>query len=228
MIPLCLADAVVATVVIILGFVVIIGLIVWFSWRSAKKRVEEFQRVADEIGLPFYPRGDNSLLSSLHGFHLFSVGYDKTIRNMLHGNSDNVEVAIFDYAYAVGSGDTASAHFQSVIYFRSSRLALPHFALRPESIFHKMGSAMGYQDIDFDSHPQFSRTFLLQGADEASIRSLFKPELLTFLESQQQISIEGGGDQMVYYRNAKRIKPEEVRDFMQQGFEIYSRFLEVT
>jgi hypothetical protein len=46
---------------------------------------------------------------------------------------------------------------------------MPHFALRPEKAWHKIGSWFGHQDIDFDSHPRFSSTYLLRGGDESAI-----------------------------------------------------------
>ena len=143
---------------------------------------------------------------------------------MLHGENQNTELAIFDYRYTTGSGKNSTTSKQTVIYFRSPTLDLPHFAVRPEGIFHKIGGAFGYQDIDFQAHPQFSQMYLLRGNDEPRIRELFGEERIAFFESHPKISVEGADNQLVFYRRRKRSKPEGVRQFMDEGFRVFTLF----
>ncbi len=205
-------------------FLLIAGLVVVSAHLHEKKRTEKFRDAARDIGLPFFLEGDDSLRSSLEHFHLFSQGRSRKIRNMLHGENSEVELAIFDYRYTTGGGKNSHTYRQSVIYFRSPVLSLPHFALRPEGLFHKIGGAFGYQDIDFDSHPDFSSAYLLRGDDEVKVREFFTSDLLTFFESHQKICVEGGGDQLVFYRQRRRVKPEEVNGFMDEGFRVFDVF----
>ena len=51
---------------------------------------------------------------------------------------------------------------------------------------------------------------------------------LKFIQSQQKISIEGSGDQLIFYRNKNRVKPEEVESFMEEGFQVFGQFLRST
>ena len=199
-------------------------LIVYFIWRMEMKRTERFQLIAREIGLPFFPKGDAALLESLRHFHLFSQGRSRKITNMLHGESNDVELAVLDYRYTVGSGKNSHTYRQSVVYFRTPVPTLPKFAVRPEGFFHKIGGAFGYQDIDFESHPEFSRSYLLRGADEEAIRELFDEKRISFFESQKKICVEGGGDQLIFYRQRNRIDPEKVEELMQEGFQVLGLF----
>jgi len=57
-------------------------------------------------------------------------------------------------------------------------LRLPTFSLRPESFFHKIGAAIGMQDIDFEEHADFSDNFVLTGDDEQLVRQFFDNGLL--------------------------------------------------
>ena len=84
------------------------------------------------------------------------------------------------------------------------------------------------KDIDFVTHPIFSKSYLLRGDNEAAIRGLFNNKLLNFIQSQQKISIEGSGDQLIFYRNKNRVKPEEVESFMEEGFQVFGQFLRST
>jgi len=180
--------------------------------------------VADELGLPFFPTGDKSLIDHLSGFHLFSQGRSKKIVNMIHGDTDAMDLAIFDYRYTVGSGQHSSTHSQTVICFQSDELNLPEFSMRPEGFFHKIGGMFGYKDIDFESHATFSKAYLLRGPDEAAIRELFREEMLSHFETQKRLCVEGAGNTLVFYRAGRRVKPDEIHSLMEQGFQVLALF----
>ena len=199
-------------------------LLIYVLRQRGKKRTAALQAVAHELQLPFFPQGDKSLVGDLDKFHLFSKGHSKKISNMLHGENNHAELAVFDYRYRTGGGENSHTCHQTVIYFRCPTLNLPDFAVRPERLFHKIGTAFGYQDIDFETHPQFSQMYLLRGADQHRVRNLFSGERLAFFESQEKISVEGGGNQLIFYRHCKRVKPGEVRQFMEEGFRVFALF----
>lgn len=202
---------------------IVVGAIVG-AYVYEKQRREALQKLADELGLPFYAKGDPTLVTQLGMFNLFSQGRARKITNMLHGDTEDVRLGIFDYQFTTGSGKNSTTHKQTVVYFNSPNLNLPQFAMRPQSLFHKIGKMFGYQDIDFDTHPVFSQNFILQGSSEAAVRAFFKPELLTFLEQKTGISLEGQGTHLVFYRHHHRTKPEQMRDLMAEGFEVFKRF----
>jgi hypothetical protein len=82
----------------------------------------------------------------------------------------------------------------------------------------------GFQDIDFESHPRFSSSYLLRGSSEYKIRKLFTDEVLAFFENEPGLSVEGCSQQIIIYRAAKREKPEEMRSFFEEMFRVYSLF----
>ena len=168
------------------------------------------------------------MFERLKTFHLFSKGRSRKIKNLMEGEANKVELAIFDYQYTTGGGEHSHTYRQSILFFRSPKLYLPDFSLRPENVFHKIGGAFGYKDIDFETHPIFSKSYLLRGDNEAAIRGLFNNKLLNFIQSQQKISIEGSGDQLIFYRHKNRVKPEKVESFMEEGFQVFDQFLRST
>ena len=201
----------------------IVVAIVW-AYRVEKKRTEDLQGLANELGLPFFPTGDDSLVTALSGLHLFSQGRSKKIKNMIHGDTDEVDLGIFDYQYTTGSGKNSHTYKQTVVCFRSPQLSLPHFEMRPQSFFHSIGKAFGYQDIDFDTHPVFSKSFVLRGDDEDAVRTLFTPEVLSFFEAKTGMSVEAQGEFLLFYRGSQRTKPPEIRALMTEGFDIFALF----
>jgi len=206
---------------ILVTFVLLIGVPVFFMLRHEKKRTKQLSKISSDLKLSFYPDGKDSIFESI-SFGIFDYG---SVSNMMHGKVSNAEFAIFDHGYTSGSGDNSSTYEQTAIYFNSTNLNLPRFTLSPENLLHKIGSAFGYQDIDFPTHPEFSKRFLLRGVDETKIHALFTNKLLNFLESQQKITIEGGGNQLILYHDNKRIRPEEWQNFIDQGFQFFDEFV---
>ncbi|MCK4820866.1 hypothetical protein KA005_34185, partial [bacterium] len=133
--------------------------------------------------------------------------------NVLERGDSDGRITIFDYKYTVGSGKSSHTYKQTVVYFQSDDLALPDFALRPERIFHKIGSVFGYQDIDFETSPEFSRHYLLRGVNETAIRNLFGMDVLAYFEREKskKMCVEGNDKHLIYYKSGKLIKPEDIR-----------------
>ena len=206
------------------AIVLVLGAILLGSYLYEKQRTEMLKGVSKQIGLPFYPKGNPSLIDELSQFHLFSQGNSKEITNLFHGQAQQAEVAMFGYHYRIGIGKNSQTHSQTVIYFRSSSLNLPRFALRPEKLFHKIGQVFGYQDVDFDSHPMFSQYYLLRADDVERVRCVFSDHVLAYFEQKRGVGTEGGGDQLIFYRSEKRIHPYQMRFFLEEGFRVLELF----
>jgi len=199
-------------------------LIVVLSVRAERKRRDALRGAAQEMGLSFDEKGDDTLLDALGSFHLFSQGHSRRIRNVVHGVANEIDLKLFDYRYTTGGGRHAHTHTQTVLLFRCPELNLPAFALRPEHLFHKIGAVFGGQDIDFDEHPDFSASYLLRGEDEEAIRRIFDEEVLSFYGQSRGLSTEGAGQELVFYRASKRVKPAELSALMEEGFVVLSLF----
>lgn len=196
-------------------------------WLGASKRTEQLKEIAKEFGISFVPKRTDCPPTVMQ-FRLFQKGDFEAIGDMLQGKSGDAKLAVFDYHYSVttsGGESSSTKHYrQSVLYMHAPSLELPGFTLVPERLTHKVGSAVGYQDIDFGSHPIFSKKYLLQGRDEPAIRALFYGEVANFFETQSKVSVECLGDSFIVYRKGKRMEPESVREFINDGFRLLSLF----
>ena len=215
-------------IIIIVLLIFLVGSLILIFLRVGKKRTEQFALISAELKLNFFPKGSTSLFERLKPFHLFSKGWSRKIKNLMEGEANKVELAVFDYQYTTHGGQHPQTHRQSLLFIHSPKLYLPDFSLRPENVFHKIGGSFGYKDIDFETHPIFSKSYLLRGENESAIRGLFNNELLNSIQSQQKICIEGSGDQIIFYRHKSRVKPEEVESFMEEGFQVFDQFLRST
>jgi len=208
-------------VLIIASIVGVIGIIIWAASLYEKKRSEALEYLATSMNFSFVRKTDDSLINTHEHFDLFEKGHSKRVSNIMIGDSGDMKITIADYKYTVGNGKNSSTYSQTIIIIQSAHLNLPHFALSPENFFHKIGGMFGYQDIDFTSHPVFSKKYLLRGKDEDLIRESFKDEVLDYYEKNNILCTEGNGDEFVYYKNSKRIPPKEIQAFLQDGIKLY-------
>ncbi len=198
---------------------------VMLYYREQKRR-DGLRGVATQLGFSFSPEGNPHLLASLGQFHLFSQGRSRKVRNVMCGEIQDIAVSLFDYRYTTSSGRHNRVHDQTVVLFESERLALPFFTLRPEGFFHKMAGALGYGDIDFEGSAAFSDACLLKGADEDRIRGIFVPEVRAFYTRHDRLCTEGEGCRLVHYREGRRVDPEGIESWLQEGLDVLDLFLE--
>jgi len=190
-----------------------------------RKRSEAMAAAAAEIGLDFSADQDEALLEALQDFTLFTQGHSRKMRNLMIAKTDLATLTIFDYRFVTGGGQYSTTHQQSVILMQSDSLELPRFRLKPEGFFDKIGAAIGFQDIDFDDNPDFSKAFTLKGDNEEAIRKFFDSKMLTDFLQHQRRAVESDRGLFIYYQTGRK-KPEEIRPFMADGYALYSAFTE--
>ena len=216
----------------ILFIIILVLLAFYFFWYPQLRRSENLRKIAIDLNIPFYPKGDDSLYDHLEYFHLFSMNSKSRITNMLHQEDEETELAFFDFdfTFEIGGGGSrdngisyyANRYQQSVVYFCSPKLDLPQFVLQPEKKFHQFSDL---QDIDFSSHTKFSDDYLLQGNPEESVRNLFNDQLLDFFESKPRLCVEGGANQMLFYRLNERVSPNNLNQFLEEGMQVLAKFI---
>jgi hypothetical protein len=143
------------------------------------------------------------------------------------GNSSGLRAALFDYSYMTGGGGEARNNEQTCAAFLKTGADLPTFDLAPVGIMQKVGDALGQKGIRFDAYPEFSQRYHLGTTDESKTRDLFKPPLLALLnglDAQKKWRLEGAGQTLIVYRAGKRVKPAELRAFLDEAGALASSF----
>jgi hypothetical protein len=212
------------TVLIIIAFwVLFIGLAVFlviYNKRKERERTQALQQLAATLGWSFAADAPLTQIAWLDRFTLFSQGRSRQIRNFMYGQAQGVKAAVFDYIYVTGSGKSQQTHYQTVVYLEPVNLALPMFSLRPETLFHRMLSAFGYQDIDFGQRPEFSKQYILRGQNELAIRQTFNDRVLSFFEGYDGTCVDAGGNQLFIYRAGQRFQPPEIEGYVGLGLQV--------
>lgn len=191
------------------------------SSLAAKRHTSALRTLAPVLNLKFNPEGHQELHQSLKRFHLATLGPYSTMKNLMCGQRDGTDIAIFEYEYPRGKNNTIR---QTVIWMQRRGTRLTEFALRPEGVWNQLGGWSGHGDINFDSHPNFSRDYLLRGDDENAIRELFTDEVLNFYESHSELITEGEGNKLLFYREAVLVPPEGILAFLEEALTLRSLF----
>jgi len=213
------------TIIVVVFFIAVAGAIFYIR-KMEKQRTEALAVVAKQLGCEFQENPDENFQKSFDKFQLFSKGSSKKIRNIISCNNLNNTCDIFGYTFTTGTGKNRSISTQTVASFSGRQLDFPDFDLCPQNILHNIGKVFGYQDIDFESSPEFSDKYLLRGKNEKTIRSLFNQRLLKYFEKNDSLYVEARANRVIIYKPYQRVKPQEIKNFYNQSKEVYQQLCE--
>ena len=230
--------------------VLIVGSIIW-SVIKGRKRAKEMRKAGASLNLREASKSDKQVLEDrIDQSRLFFEGssWPKTV---LVGDVNGVQVTLADYNFSTPV--TKRKTKTTLLTIQTNSLSLPPFTLMPSGwLIDSLSSLVGYRDINFDSHPQFSKQYLLRAFDEDDqgnefsrneepsssafkaskikplVRDLFIHELLDLLETNSGVSLEGRGDQFILRRfTSQRVPANELTAFVELGVKILSLYQEV-
>lgn len=193
-------------------------------------RLHAFKSVASQLEWKCFEDDPVSTISWLRDFRLFKTGNRKGISPLIITRVDEFEfTAAFDYQYTVSTNNSSTTYRQTVYARYSKALALPHFMMVPEKWYHRIGVMMGMQDINFESYPEFSRNYLLRGADEDYIRHHFDhPEMIRFFGTNAFYSLEGMNYLMVLYVHNVVLPLEQIAQLINIGNRLHNYLADKT
>ncbi len=191
--------------------------VVVFTWRRERARTETLRRVADAAGLTFQAKADLAAVRALGDVQLFSRGHSQRVSCLMTGRIGDQPGAVFDYWYTTGAGKHQSTHAQTVVLLPSAKTAFPDVQMAPENPLLRIAEAFGYQDIDIDSSPEFSRRYIVKGADEAAIRAALHPRATSYFAAHEGWTVEVRSGNVAIYRAGSRPRPEDLRAFIEEA-----------
>ena len=199
-----------------------LGVLVTFERQALvdRRRVNALKSLADELRWEFAPDGNEKLHQGLSRFHLSSRGATSVLTNLMYGRCDGTDVALFEYEWTQGKQRVR----QTVVWMQRRGTRMTEFALRPENVWRQLGGWPAHDDINFESHPEFSRSYLLRGDDESAIRELFTSDVLDFYERHPGLVTEGSGNKLLYYRDGVVVQPDELRAHLDEALAVRALF----
>jgi hypothetical protein len=165
------------------GICALIVVIAVISHRQAKERREGMSALARTLGLDFYPHPDSSFADA-RNHRWFRQGHSRVARNRIEGTreirGERFVVMMGDYRWTTGSGKHKQHHAAGYLLIRPTWPALPNLVIRSETFFDKIGDAIGFDDIDFES-AEFSRKFMVKSTDKRFAYAVVHPRMMEFL-----------------------------------------------
>lgn len=192
---------------IIVGFIVVgvIGSVL--AYISALKRREAMAAVAAKLGLRFSYHKDWDLPRRYRFLDKLRIGSNRYAFNVLSGTYQAHDVTLFDYHYRTGSGKNTQHHYIS-FFILHVPAAFPELVIGPEGFFSKIAQAIGYDDIDFESH-EFSRRFCVRSRDKKFAYDVCNARMIEYLLSNADLTIEIEGDALAISFGS-RLSPERI------------------
>lgn len=197
--------------------IAILGAIIGIVRERARRKA--IRALAAELGLAYLEDPDDALEGELSLLPLFQSGRSRIARNAMHGPIADIEMRVFDYSYATGSGEDSTRHSHTVTAFCAPGVNVPAFDLARDSTPGFLRALFGTSDINFDEFPEFSKRMRLRAEDEAAIRALFDADLAVGMNQADSLSVEAAGEWVIVYAKERR-KPAEIPQLVEQGFEL--------
>ncbi|MBM4193701.1 MAG: hypothetical protein FJ202_04885 [Gemmatimonadetes bacterium] len=158
------------------------------AYRADKQRREALTRFAASLGFSYDRDGGGDFVTNrLHRW--FDRGHSKKTRNRIEGSRElaglDCQVYMGDFHYVTGSGKNQSSHAHSYLLLTLPWRGIPNMEIRTEHLLDKLGDAMGFDDIDFES-AEFSRRFMVKSADKRFAYAVIHPRMMEYLMSQDK------------------------------------------
>jgi hypothetical protein len=165
--------------IVVPAFIALAVALIVFGILKARERREAMARLAAELGFEYYPDDPWDLEDKYAMFELFGRGHSRGASNVICGEVDGRAVVAFDYRYTTGSGKNQSTHSCQALV-----MGLPIVAaglrMRSESLFDRVASWVGYDDIDFESD-EFSRRYHVACDDRRFAYDILHARLIDYL-----------------------------------------------
>jgi len=208
----------------IIVVICIIGAIIW-GIRAGKKRSSEMGLLAERIGLQFSSERNYAIAKQYAFLDKLRQGENRYAYNILTGRFQNREVAVFDYHFETHSTDSKGRrqthHHYFSFFILSLEKSFPELTIAKEGFLSKIVQAVGFDDIDFESH-EFSRRFVVRSKDKKFAYDFCNAQMIDYLLAQPDINIEVDQNSLALGFN-RRLKIEEIEPNLTRLIEIRKR-----
>ena len=193
-------------ILVILGAAAVVFFI-YMSHLAAKRRREELHDLARELDLSFDPSRDRDHDSEYREFGIFRRGRKRAAFNTLTGRIEfgkrDCWIKMGDFRYTIQHGKSSSTHTFSYLILNLPYQGVPKLVIRREGMFDKIASAVGFDDIDFES-AEFSRKFFVTSSDKKFAYDVIHPRTMEFLLTSDGPSLEIANDRCCIHDSVRR------------------------
>ena len=219
-------------IILFIGFVL---LMFAYSIQHSKNELRELRQIAPKMGFSvnenrYGLNGCNEVPPDLLMNRLKRTPLGKefdmskvSIRDVLEKKEGELTSYLFFYFHRSG-GSTHMSTRHRVACFITPNLHLPYFRLQRKTGAQRLENLFGVDNVSFPDNPLFSKNYFVRGSDEAAIREVFTPDILSFFEKNTGLRVEGSEDTLLFYRSQAIVKAKDLPSFYQEAQTIYALF----
>jgi Protein of unknown function (DUF3137) len=167
---------------ILLAFVVLVGLIAYFSFQAKKKRRAAFAALGAQLGLAY--TADDPYDTLAEPFPLFDRGEGRGVENVLAGTWEGLAVRAFDYWYYEEStdskGHTSRSYYRFDCVLASINVACAQLSMDPETLFTRLADHLSLHDIEFESE-DFNKMFNVKSDDKKFANDMVDARMMQWM-----------------------------------------------
>jgi hypothetical protein len=201
---------------------------------AGRRRREALEHYCLTHGYRFEAERPGAEAGLAGSFSLFGKGRHRRWGATITGRIGGASFTAFEYSYMTGGGSNNRRHRLTVMVWDLQETTLPRFRLVPENALNRLAQRFGAQDFDFADDPEFSRSYQLQGDDEAAVRKLFAPSRRAYLTTPAPDGsrppphhVAGAGRQLLWWRVGGLPKPDQLDQLLAEGERLRRLFLEI-
>ncbi|MCI5056486.1 MAG: SulP family inorganic anion transporter [Flavobacteriales bacterium] len=170
-----------------------------FSFLKGQQKSSRMDRLisyAEKNELEFTPQ-QIKRLDSWKAFDFATSTRVNSVKNRLTGFLEHSRINIADVEFIEGAQTTEQRHRLTIMKIKPEKRGIVPFTLEKDKIFDKVIS--GWKDINFESHPEFSKFYYLKSENEIDTRAFFTENMLNLFEKYQGLHIESSGKDFTVY-----------------------------
>ncbi len=183
-----------------------------FGAIAAKKRREDMAALAGRLGLNFDQSRDADIARRYRFLNKLCAGDDRYAFNVISGKYKDSDILAFDYHYETHStnskGHRQTHHHYFSFFILQLPVLFPELFIAREGIFSKIGQALGYDDVDFESY-EFSKKFCVRSKDKKFAYDFCNARMMEYLLANDSLSIEVENNALSISFD-RCLKPEDV------------------
>jgi hypothetical protein len=183
------------------------GYLAYRSWQQDQRRKQQIRTWATNNGYTY--EAENDAYCERWTGEPFGNGDHRRAENVVNGSTAGRPFIAFDYSYQTHSSDgkggrTTQTHRYTVTAVQMPTF-LPTLQVTPESVFTRMGHALGLDDIDLESE-DFNRKFRVHANDRKFASDILTPRTMQALLARPATSWRISGNDILSWAD-ERLSP---------------------
>ena len=184
----------------VLLFALIAG-VAWFAWQAEQRRREEFGAWAVQHEWHYRFGRDKHKVRQYGFLDRLQQGHSRVAFHRLEGRWADLQAEAFQLRYVTGSGKNQQTHWWSVALVRIGQ-PFPELTIAPENVLSRIGQALGFDDIDFES-VEFSNAYAVRSRDKKFAYDFCHTGMMEYLLEHRGTTLELEHDVLAVLRSGR-------------------------